>query len=208
MKDSERICAVHKERVIKLEEESTREIDSRAAERQAHLRALREVKESLDNSMHSNSLLNEKVKVLEQDNLELLSDLKQLKKQESSLLGQVEALEVSLATESKALEKFKTAMRELESEVSSVKADQAREKMEYEEKLLKIKSTSGQRKQSLLESEMRLNEVTRLWHADQTTKDELAHNLRTVESKYEDVNIEIQKLRESVSTNTDCLYII
>jgi chromosome segregation ATPase len=195
------MCTVHKERVIKLEEESTREIDSRAIERQAHLRSLREVQESLENAMHSNSLLNEKVRVLEQDNSELVSDLKQLKKQENILVGQVEGLEASLAAESKALQKSRIAVRKLESEVASVRAEQERDKMEYEEKLLKIKSTSGQRKQSLVESELRLNEVTRLWHADQTAKDELSHNLHTAESKYEDINIEIQKLRDAVRIN-------
>lgn len=202
LKDSERRCAMHKERVLKLEEESTREIDSRSAERQTHMRSLREVQEALANTTHLNDSLQEKVRTLEEENSELLGDIKQLKKKETSLVGQMEGLEASLSAETKALQKVKQSLRKLESELSTARAEQEKDKMEYEEKLLKIKSTSGQRKQSLAEAELRLSELTRLWHADQAAKDELSHSLRSIESKYEDVNIEIQKMRELVSDIT------
>lgn len=182
---------IQKERVLKLEAEVAAAHDSRMLERQSHTKVLGDTQLQLENLSTTCRLYEEKNRALEQSNRSLQHSLSDCK-------VQLEEIEKLFQDISKSLKSEKTCNRQLQDTLEILRMEKERDALQYEEKLRRINSTSGESKQILLATETRLQEVTTQLFQDKHRRDELSLSLQSAENKCEEISSEVKKLQEMV----------
>lgn len=178
--------------MLKLETEAAASQDSRTLERQSQSKLLSETQLQLESVSSTCRFLEEKNRNLEQSNRALQYSLSDSK-------SQLEETERLFQDVSKALKSEKSSNRQLQDAIEILKMEKDRDLLQYEEKLRRINSLSGESKQTLFATETRLHEVTAQLFQDKHRRDELTHSLQSAEMKCEEITSEVKKLQELVS---------
>jgi chromosome segregation ATPase len=178
--------------VSKLETEATIAHETRMAERQAHSKALGDCQLQLETSNASVLALEGKSESLEQANRTLQRSLSESK-------SQLEDLEQRHHEAIKALKNEKLLTRQLQDSLEMLKLDREQDLLQFEEKLRRINSATGESKQTLIDTETQLSEVTAQLFHHRSSKEKLTLSLQDAEEKCEHIKSEVKRLQDAVS---------
>jgi chromosome segregation ATPase len=202
MVDSERRCAAHKDRVAKLESEAISAHDSRIAERKTHAKTLNDIQLQYETLGASSRVLDEKVRILEQANQSLKGSMLAEATRASESKSQLEELERLHAETVRTLKQEKTASRQLQDALEILKLDKERDLLQFEEKLRRLKATTGESTQTLVATETKLTEVTTQLFQHKSRKEELQHSLEHAEEQCEKIQSQVKRLQEQVTPSS------
>ena len=156
------------------------------AERQSHYKSLSDCQLQLE-AVTASSL------ALEQSNRALQRSLLESK-------SQLEDLEQHYHEALKALKSEKALTRQLQDSYEMLKLDREQDLMQFEEKLRRINSATGESKQTLIETETQLSEATAQLLHHKSSKERLTLSLQDAEEKCENIKSEVKRLQDSVSS--------
>jgi hypothetical protein len=203
--EAERRSQLHKDRVAKLELETITDHDSRLVDRHVHAKQIGDLQIQLESVVNLNKVLEEKLKTLEQEHKLMKTSLTNELNVSSECRIQLENLERTHQDTLKSLKTEKNLTRQLQDSLEILKLDRERDALQFEEKIRRINSSSGESKQALLSTESKLTELTSQFYQQKNAKDELKLNLQNVEERCEQIKLEVKRLQDLVNSFPLCL---
>lgn len=163
------------------------------AERQSHYKSLSDCQLQLEATTASSLALEQSNRALQRSLLESKSQLEDLEQQHHEAL--------------KALKSEKALTRQLQDSYEMLKLDREQDLLQFEEKLRRINSVTGESKQTLIETETQLSEATAQLLHHKSSKERLTLSLQDAEEKCENIKSEVKRLQDAVSFLHLCLFL-
>jgi chromosome segregation ATPase len=167
-------------------------------ERQAHAKTLTETQLQLESCSASLRALEEKVRSLEQANQSLKGSMLAEVARATEAKSHCEEIEKRHEETVRALRQEKATSRQLQDTLEILRFDKERDLLQFEDKLQRMKATTGESTQTLVATETKLTEVTTQLFQHKSVKEELQHSLAHAEEKCDQIQSQVKRLQELV----------
>ena len=157
-----------------------------------------EIQLQLESTMNSLKLNEEKFKRCEDENKLLKASLNLELQKNFETSNQLQHIEKMRDEYIKSLKEETSLTYKLQNDIEILKLDRERDATQYEEKLRRINSSSGESKQNLIATEMKLSEITTQLYQHKSAKEELSLTLQNAEEKCDQMTSEVKRLKEKV----------